>query len=76
MMTFREFVEYLEELSQQVKDNAASKLLDKAEQKRTLSKQIYDKMGKWDKATRKVVDKLDHESRKHANTAAKIITGK
>jgi hypothetical protein len=76
MMTFREFVEYLEELSQQVKDSAAEKLLKKADEKRNLSAKLKTTDAIWKTTSRKVVDKLDQESRKHSTAAAKIITGK
>jgi len=76
MKTFREFLEEAFQNLEEKRDDAISGLLDKADIKRQLASKLRDNGGVWKSAGRKIIDKLDSESRKHANSAAKLVIGK
>lgn len=76
MKTFREFLEEAFQNLEEKREDAITGLLGKADAKRILAQKLRDIGQLWDPTGRKIIGKLDKESRKHSNSAAKLVIGK
>lgn len=73
MMTFREFVEYLEELSKAVRDSAFDKSMKEINTNAKIKDDVETRYGKWYKSSRDVIGDLDKRIQKRIGLVHKII---